>query len=82
MLIMMPRETSGHVSEQQRPAQSNNLSDPSLVEEEDDGVIEVPQIEEIEDEVPKRKPLRRTTFRSRNMMGRTRYLGHDRIKPA
>ncbi len=48
---------------------------------EEDGDVEMPEIHEIEDAGPKR-PARRTTFKSRKMMGNTSYLGKDRIRPA
>lgn len=47
-----------------------------------DGDVEIPQLEEIEDEsVRVKKPMKRTTFRSRKMMGNTIYRGGDRIRP-
>jgi len=48
---------------------------------EDDGAIELPALDEIDESVVARKPVRRTVFRSQKMMGATRYRGFDRIRP-
>ena len=52
--------------------------------DEDDENIEAPGIEEIDDNhsnLP-RKPIKRTPFKSRKMMGNAVYRGRDRIKPS
>ena len=41
----------------------------------------MPELHEIEESVGPKKPIRRTSFKSRKMMGSTTYVGKDRIKP-
>ena len=57
-----------------------------MQDDEDDGCVEMPDIEEIEEAVSttkqRRSPVRRTPFKSRKMMGNTRYRGSDKIRPA
>ena len=38
-------------------------------------------MDEIEESVAPRRPARRTAFKSRKMMGSTKYRGGDRIRP-
>ena len=47
--------------------------------------VEAPELDEIEDNhssVVHRRPIRRTPFKSRKMMGNALYKGGDRIRPA
>ena len=48
--------------------------------DEDLGDVEPPELEEIED-ISARKPVKKTAFKSRKMMGNTSYRGGDRIRP-
>lgn len=74
----LANQTSGRVSILNEPQQVVVSDEGGSL---DDGDVEMPQIEEIEESVRVKKPLRRTTFRSRKMMGNTIYRGGDRIKP-
>ena len=64
----------------------NGMAQISLDEESlaDDNDVEMPDIDEIEESTSpaaKRGPIRRSAFKSRKMMGNTKYRGKDRIWP-
>ena len=78
-LLRMPSggPISGNASMHNDPHGHMSADEHSLV---DDNDVEMPSIEEIEEARP-RKALKRTTFKSRKMMGNTKYRFKDRIWP-